>query len=573
MPCRCRCRCLWPTSPTATIVTRAFFDNLLQERDGAPLNDVMAREGGARHCRPAAGFGQGLPRCIVGAAGRRTSGEGARRLCDHYYRAFSDEKYDLPSPRRCRNGWRLPAGTTDPSPLAGVQGKLALIQLPDGRLAEPIAWDRSPTTHILKVPDREHPRDAAHEAATLDLSRALGFETSEAAVIEIGEIEVLLVRRFDRALDREGRIVRLHQEDFAQALGLPSLLKYERRGTADRRFDVAGIRRVLDATANPIDERDRFIRATLFDLMTGNVDGHAKNFALLHIARDRIRVAPRYDLLPTRLDPNLTDELAFRIGSAGTLAAIGRADFDAFLATLGVRSAAARRRITERHARSLADGLCAAFEELQRRGDEALCRSDCRQSSPTLACAWCGDPRGSAAAGCLRRARWRLADQLACRRPGCTCADVESGALRPNERQHMTEPSPSASVLAAGLKGRCPRCGRGALFRRGLALRDTCERCGQSYAFADSGDGPAVFAIFILGFLILGGALIVEFRLHPPVWVHVLLWGIADTAVGVLPAPRPQGDADRPAVQAQGGARPVRAGLSERCCRASNAPA
>ena len=101
--------------------------------------------------------------------------------------------------------------------------------------------------------------------------------------------------------------------------------------------------------------------------MTGNVDGHAKNFALLHIARDQIRVAPRYDLLPTRLDPSLTDELAFKIGAANTLAAITRADFDAFLATLGVRGAAARRRITERHVRSLADGLCAAFGELMRK--------------------------------------------------------------------------------------------------------------------------------------------------------------------------------------------------------------
>jgi uncharacterized protein (DUF983 family) len=60
-----------------------------------------------------------------------------------------------------------------------------------------------------------------------------------------------------------------------------------------------------------------------------------------------------------------------------------------------------------------------------------------------------------------------------------------------------------------------------------LVLREKCERCGLSYAFADSGDGPAVFAIFILGFLILGGALLVEFRLHPPVWVHFVLWGIA----------------------------------------------
>jgi uncharacterized protein (DUF983 family) len=91
----------------------------------------------------------------------------------------------------------------------------------------------------------------------------------------------------------------------------------------------------------------------------------------------------------------------------------------------------------------------------------------------------------------------------------------------------MAQDVASASAVAAGLKARCPRCGAGALFRKGLALREKCDRCGLSYAFADSGDGPAVFAIFILGFLILGGALLVEFKLNPPVWVHVVLWGIA----------------------------------------------
>jgi uncharacterized protein (DUF983 family) len=90
----------------------------------------------------------------------------------------------------------------------------------------------------------------------------------------------------------------------------------------------------------------------------------------------------------------------------------------------------------------------------------------------------------------------------------------------------MAEPTSTPSPFAAGLKARCPRCGEGALFRSGLTLRETCERCGLSYAFADSGDGPAVFAIFILGFLVLGGALLVEFRLEPPVWVHVVLWGV-----------------------------------------------
>ncbi len=98
---------------------------------------------------------------------------------------------------------------------------------------------------------------------------------------------------------------------------------------------------------------------------------------------------------------------------------------------------------------------------------------------------------------------------------------------------HDAQTSTSATIVA-GLKGRCPRCGQGALFRSGLALRDKCERCGLSYAFADSGDGPAVFAILILGFLVLGAALIVEFRLNPPVWVHVVLWGLATPALAFV---------------------------------------
>jgi uncharacterized protein (DUF983 family) len=101
----------------------------------------------------------------------------------------------------------------------------------------------------------------------------------------------------------------------------------------------------------------------------------------------------------------------------------------------------------------------------------------------------------------------------------------------------MAEPAPaSPSPVVVALAGRCPRCGQGALFRSGLILRDRCERCGLSYAFADSGDGPAVFAIFILGFLVLGGALWVEFRFEPPIWVHVVLWGLLTPllALGLL---------------------------------------
>jgi uncharacterized protein (DUF983 family) len=93
----------------------------------------------------------------------------------------------------------------------------------------------------------------------------------------------------------------------------------------------------------------------------------------------------------------------------------------------------------------------------------------------------------------------------------------------------MSEPTPpnSASPVLTGLGATCPRCGKAPLFRKGLVLRERCTHCGLDYAFVDSGDGPAIFAIFILGALVLGGALIAEFMFGVPVWMHVLLWGVA----------------------------------------------
>ena len=80
------------------------------------------------------------------------------------------------------------------------------------------------------------------------------------------------------------------------------------------------------------------------------------------------------------------------------------------------------------------------------------------------------------------------------------------------------------SVVLVGLNCRCPRCGVGALFTSAwsLEVRKSCSACNLDYAFADSGDGPAVFAIMLLGFLMLGAALILEFKVGPPWWVHAI---------------------------------------------------
>ncbi len=78
--------------------------------------------------------------------------------------------------------------------------------------------------------------------------------------------------------------------------------------------------------------------------------------------------------------------------------------------------------------------------------------------------------------------------------------------------------------IARGLRGRCPRCGEGRLFRGFLQLRPRCESCGLDFDFADAGDGPAVFVILLGGAIVVGAALITEVVYQPPYWVHAMLW-------------------------------------------------
>lgn len=78
--------------------------------------------------------------------------------------------------------------------------------------------------------------------------------------------------------------------------------------------------------------------------------------------------------------------------------------------------------------------------------------------------------------------------------------------------------------IARGLRGRCPRCGQGAVFRGFLNLRPACESCALDFGFADAGDGPAVFVILVAGGLVVFAALLVEVFYQPPFWLHAALW-------------------------------------------------
>lgn len=80
------------------------------------------------------------------------------------------------------------------------------------------------------------------------------------------------------------------------------------------------------------------------------------------------------------------------------------------------------------------------------------------------------------------------------------------------------------SPIATGLRGRCPECGEGELFAGFLKVAPRCESCGADLAKADSGDGPAVFVMFVVGFIVVPLALLLEVAARPPVWLHLVLW-------------------------------------------------
>jgi uncharacterized protein (DUF983 family) len=95
---------------------------------------------------------------------------------------------------------------------------------------------------------------------------------------------------------------------------------------------------------------------------------------------------------------------------------------------------------------------------------------------------------------------------------------------------------PYPSPIRTGLACKCPRCARGPLYSGFLTVAERCSVCGLDLEKADSGDGPAVFIIFILGILVVPLALLLEAKVEPPMWLHVLIWPVVilGAALGLL---------------------------------------
>ncbi len=356
-------------APYDDAACRAFFGNLLQEQDDT-ISRVMDREGITRDdiASLLLHLGKDSPGAISvlphGAPPAKVPGNPATDY--EPLEAATIKRIVIALQER----EPLPEHVADPSPLAGVQNKIALTLLPDGQFAQPIKGSGAPTTHILKVSNKKRPTETQLEELSMQLSSSCNINTATAKNYKIAGINTLLVTRYDRAFNAQGHIVRLHQEDFAQALGLPSTMKYERNGREDSKFCARSIAHVINASATPAIMRQQIISATVFDLLIGNVDAHAKNFSLIHNRNGSVEFAPRYDLVPIKMFDGFTDQFAYHLGNATTLEALTAENFDAFLYELGIGGKAAARRLRNLSTLTLGHQLAGQLEVLTNLGQK-----------------------------------------------------------------------------------------------------------------------------------------------------------------------------------------------------------
>jgi serine/threonine-protein kinase HipA len=249
--------------------------------------------------------------------------------------------------------------------LAGAQDKLAVIHEPGGRLRLPKRGEIS--THILKPESLRLKglRDA--EAFGLLLARRIGLQVAQALPISIAGREALLIERYDRTT-RDGQTVRLHQEDFCQALGLGSENKYETRGGPSLARCALLIR---ELHLGP-EVLQGFLDWVAFAVILGNADAHAKNLSILTRSNGQRSLAPFYDLVPTIFFNGrvISRVPAMRVGDAQAIDQVAAQDLRIFAKSAGYGGKFVLQCVLDQ-ATQIKEQLAAVVEELAGQGANA----------------------------------------------------------------------------------------------------------------------------------------------------------------------------------------------------------
>lgn len=207
--------------------------------------------------------------------------------------------------------------------LAGAQEKTAVCVI-NGKIALPN--DDIPTTHIIKTALPKYVQSIQNEYICMKAAKEIGLEVAEVEIRKVGEIEFLLVERFDRKYSNNLECERILQEDFAQSLGVQARDKYK--------VTFKDCLKVLNQTATPANSKLRFVRQVIFNYLIGNTDAHAKNFSV-YLTDAGIALTPAYDLLCSSIY-DCDQRIAMKIGKARYYSDVTEKDWEIFAQDLDI---------------------------------------------------------------------------------------------------------------------------------------------------------------------------------------------------------------------------------------------
>lgn len=228
--------------------------------------------------------------------------------------------------------------------LTGASGKVGLyFDEKNGRWYLPCGL--APSTHIVKQSHIRLDGIVTNEQLSMMAARKCGIDIPESFIINIGkgnDSEVLFAtKRYDRIIDKTSekigglkRPFRIHQEDFAQAMGIASFEKYEKDGQnyAEKMFET-----VRNNCTKPLEDQLSLWDRIVYNFALGNTDAHIKNYALIYDTHmEGVSLAPAYDMLSTVIYESATRDMSFNIGGNRNLDSINEESFKTLAARVGI---------------------------------------------------------------------------------------------------------------------------------------------------------------------------------------------------------------------------------------------
>lgn len=238
--------------------------------------------------------------------------------------------------------------------LAGAQAKIALLEV-DGRWGRPSG--AIPTNRILKPAISGLPAHDLNEHLCLTAAHHLGLRSARSRVVSFGAERAVVIERYDRS-GRDHDVVRFHQEDLCQALGMHPATKYQSDGGPSA-IDVIGVLRDHVDQRSLSTDLDTFVDALVYSWLIAAPDAHAKNYSML-LHGGAVRLAPLYDIasvLPYDDVHAPKVKLAMKVGGTYRISAIRAGSWRRFASDAGLDPD----RLLER-AQSLVERAPAAFD-------------------------------------------------------------------------------------------------------------------------------------------------------------------------------------------------------------------